>query len=91
VAAFSIEEEAAGAFRWRLVEGNGMELARSGRTFESPEAARGAIEELKRAVATATLEEERRDVTATAGHDDVVEQTFPASDPPSSWAAGEHR
>lgn len=88
MAGFLVEEEAAGAYRWRLVERNGSELARSGRTFASREDAHEAIEELKRAVATATLEEARSDTTEVGRVDDAVEQTFPASDPPSTWASG---
>jgi uncharacterized protein YegP (UPF0339 family) len=85
MAEFTIEQEA-GAFRWRLMQGPALELARSGNVFVTYDAAREAIEDVKRAVPGADI------VTPPpAGSDAVVdeasEQSFPASDPPSSWAS----
>ena len=86
MAEFTIEREA-GAFRWRLLDGASVEVARSGRVFESFEEARDAIDDVKRAVPAADL------VTPPPSGSDAVideasEQSFPASDPPSSWAGG---
>ena len=85
MAEFTIEREA-GAFRWRLMDGPALELARSGRVFATFDEARDAIAEVQRSVADAAL------VTpAPADSDAVVDQTseqsFPASDPPSTWAS----
>lgn len=85
MAEFTIEREA-GAFRWRLMDGPALELARSGRVFASFDEARDAIADVQRAIADAAL------VTpAPADSDTVVDQTseqsFPASDPPSTWAS----
>lgn len=85
MAEFTIEREA-GAFRWRLMQGPSLEVARSGGVFTTYEEARDAIEEVKRAIPDADL------VTPPPKDSDTVvdetsEQSFPASDPPSSWAS----
>ena len=85
VAEFTIEREA-GAFRWRLMQGAALELARSGRVFATYEEARDAIDEVKREISAADL------VTPPPADSDAVvdetsEQSFPASDPPSRWAS----
>lgn len=85
MAEFTIEREA-GAFRWRLMEGPALELARSGNVFVTYEAAREAIEDVKREIPNAQL------ITPPPADSDAVldetsEQSFPASDPPSSWAS----
>lgn len=90
MAEFTIEREA-GAFRWRLMDGPALEIARSGRVFTTYEDARAAVEEVKRTAPDADL------VTppptgSDAVIDETSEQSFPASDPPSSWASsGEKR
>ncbi len=86
MAEFTIEREAPNAFRWHLKEGPAREIARSGLIFTTYEDARDAIEEVKRDVADADL------VTPPPADSDAVvdetsEQSFPASDPPSSWAS----
>lgn len=85
MAEFTIEREA-GAFRWRLMEGPALEVARSGRVFTTFEDARAAVEDVKRTVPDAEL------VTPPPSDSDAVvdessEQSFPASDPPSTWAS----
>lgn len=85
VAEFTIERQA-GAFRWRLLDGPSREIARSGQVFGSYEEARDAIDDVKRAVGAADLMTPPPDTDAVV--DAASEQSFPASDPPSSWAGG---
>jgi uncharacterized protein YegP (UPF0339 family) len=85
VAEFTIEREA-GAFRWRLTEGPAFEVARSGRVFATYEDARDAVEDVKRTVPDAEL------VTpppsdSDAGVAETSEPSFPARDPPRTWAS----
>lgn len=84
MAEFRIEREA-GAFRWRLMQGPALEIARSGRIFSTVEDARSAIEEMKRAAEAAEIA--TPPPPGDGAIDERSEQSFPASDPPSTWAS----
>jgi uncharacterized protein YegP (UPF0339 family) len=83
VAEFRIERSE-GQYVWRLVGDGGRKLADSGEGFLTVEAARESIEQARTAAPVAEVVDaaERDDEHL----DETGDESFPASDPPSSWA-----
>jgi uncharacterized protein len=56
VAEFEIYKDAAGKFRWRLVDDKGKNVASSGESFASKSNAKRAAENVKTTAAAATIQ-----------------------------------
>lgn len=83
VAEFRIEREG-GQYVWRLVADGGRKLADSGEGFLTVDAARASIEETRSIASAAGIVDAAESQEAKL--DTEGEESFPASDPPSTWA-----